>query len=305
MALINPYDQTAATVSNTGFEGNVALGVAKGLYIVQDSDTWTDADMADVSDFVKNRIHAKKWFPVLKGIFDFAIANESDVTEANPITGTTTRLRAGGFTITYTFNDGGLVLAKALRNFRTGYRVVCLDQDRQFMQRKNADGTKAGLKCTDISSSILPATGSTTFKNTLVLSISQDEYINYSQIEKVSEDDDISDFSGLVDVEITKAAAASTTKLKLSVRTKEGKTDLIAKYNTTMADLDLYVIKNKATGATITPTAAAVVAGVVEITGTFVSGQTYIVNGSTPAVWLTNLIENYDGSNSPVEHIVP
>jgi hypothetical protein len=317
MALINPYDTTVTEGANTGFEGNVALGVAKGLFIVNASDTWTDSDMSDVSTFVKNRIHAAgstRWYPILQGIFDFAVAKESDVSEANPISGTSTRIRPGGFTITYTFNDGGLTLAKALRNFKGGYRIVCLDQIRQFMQRKNASGVKSGLKCTDISSDILPATGSTTFKNTLVLSVSQEEYINYSEIKKVSEDDDISDFSGLVDTDIIKAAAASTTKLKISVRTRDGKTDLIAKYGSALADLDLFIVTDKASGVVVTPTAIAVAGGFLELTGTYTTAHTYLVNGSAPSVWLTNLVEGYDASdnlggvdstNTTKEYLIP
>src|SRR5438128_2075405 len=162
MALINPYDTTVTQGANTGFEGNVALGVAKGLFIVNASDTWTDSDMSDVSTFVKNRIHAAgstRWYPILQGIFDFAVAKES-------------------------------------------------------------------------------------------------------------EDDDISDFSGLVDTDIIKAAAASTTKLKISVRTRDGKTDLIAKYGSALADLDLFIVTDKASGVVVTPTAIAVASGFLELTGT-------------------------------------
>jgi hypothetical protein len=301
----NPCDITTGSVNNTGVECSASLGVAKGLFLVAAGLTWTATDEADPVTWMKNQIHARNIFPVLQGIFDFGTTNESDVTESNPITGTSRKLRAGGITMLYTFQDGGLCLAKALKTFEgKGYRIMMVDQENKVLRRKNADGTFSGMKSNDIAAAIIFATATATFKNTVSISISQDELTKYSDL-IVVKDGDITDFNGLVDVEITKAAAASTTKLKLGVRTECAHTDLVAKYGSTIADLDLYIVKNKATGATVTPTAAAVVNGIVELTGTYVSGQTYIVNGSTPAVWLANLIEGYDASGHAVEHLIP
>lgn len=307
MALINPCDIEAGSVSNTGIECSASMGVAKGMFLVPAGYSWTETDMADTMDFINARIHAtpsSRFYPILQGIFDMSFAQESDVTEANPIAGTTDRIRAGGFTFTYTYKDGGICLAKALRSFQNkGYRAIFVDQVGQIQVRKNADGTYSGLKVSDISNSISPATSTTKYKNTLVLGVSQDEYINYSEILKP--DVDITDVNGLIDVEITKAAAASTTKLKIGVRTHCAKTNLIATYGNAIADLDLFIVTNKATGAVVVPTAIAVVNGVLEITGTFLSGQTYIVNGSLPSVWLANNISGYDATGNTTEHLVP
>lgn len=301
----NPCDITTGSVSNTGVECAAALGVAKGLFLVAAGLTWTSTDEADPVAWMNTQIHARTIFPVLQGIFDFATTQESDVTEANPITGTSRKMRAGGITMTYTFQDGGLCLAKALKTFEgKGYRVIMADQDGKMLRRKNADGTFSGMKSNDIAAAIIFATASTTFKNTIAISVSQDEVTKYGDLISVI-DGDVTDFNGLIDTEITKAAAGSTTKLKIGVRTECAHTDLVAKYGVTLADLDLYIIKNKATGVVITPTAIAVVNGIIEITGTFASGQTFVVNGSLPSVWKANNIEGYDASNNATEILIP
>jgi hypothetical protein len=209
--LINPCNISEGSVSNTGVECSAALGIAKGIFIMHPSYTWTAEDMADPVAFITARIHAagsSRFYPVLQGIFDFAIANESDITETNPITGINSRLRAGGFTLTYTFEEGGLCLAKALLGFQgKGYRFIAVDQDSKMLVRLNSDGTYSGLKSSDISSSIIPASASAKFKNTLILGVSQDEYIRHSELIQSSED--ITDFNGLIDTEITKAAEAT------------------------------------------------------------------------------------------------
>lgn len=305
-ALINPCDIEETSGLNTGVECSSALGLAKGFYLVSSSYSWSASAMADPDSFFKTGIHADgalRFYPVLKGIFDFTLATESDVTETNNITGTTERLRAGGLTLTYTFKDGGMCLAKALKAFGKNYAVIFLDNKGQFLLRKNSDGTYSGLKTDNIASSISPTSAQSTFKNIVVFSVGQDEYIQYSELKKTS--GDISDFNGLVDVEITKAAAASTTKLKISVATHCAKTDLLSLYGSAMADLDLYIVKNKATGVVVTPTSAAIVNGILELTGTYTTGQTYTVTGSAPSVWKTNSVEFYDASGSTVDHLIP
>ncbi len=299
-ALITPCDVTEEESFNTGIEGNCALGVAAGIIIVNSTDTWTKADMADPDAFIKARIHAgtsQRFRPVFQGIFDFAYAKESDQTEANPIKGTTRVTRPGGLTFTYTW-EGGLCLAGRLAAVQgKSYRYIPFDSDSQFLLNKNLDGTYSGLESSDITANYNPFTPGSSAKSILVLNT---PYKKYVRAELFKANVDLTDLNGLIDVDIIKAAAATTTKLIIGVQTQCKKTDLIAKYPTAIADLDLYIVTNKATGAVVTPTAAAVVGGRIELTGTYVTGQTYIVTGSAPSVWLANLIEGYDATN-PVE----
>jgi hypothetical protein len=301
----NPCVITTGTVGNTGVECSASLGVAKGLFLVAASLKWTAEDEADPVAWFRDQIHARNVFPVLQGIFDFAPTAESDVTETNPIKGTTARLRAGGVTMLYTFQDGGLCLAKALKTFEgKGYRVMMVDQEGQVLRRKNADGTFSGMKSNDISSAIIFASASTTFKNTISISVSQDELIKYADLITVV-DGDVSDFNGLIDTELFEAAPATTTVLKVGVCTECAKTDLIAAYTDEIALLALFKVTDKATGVVVVPTAIAVVNGILQITGTFTTGHTYIVTGTAPTVWLANDIEGYDATGHAVEITIP
>lgn len=306
-ALVNPCDISVTYGSNTGIECDSSLGVAKGFFLVPGNYSWSKTDMADPFAFITARIHAagaSRWYPVLKGIFDFALSKESSVTEANPITGTTRTIRPGGFTITYTFEKGGLCLAQALLSFLgKGYSFVAVDQNSQFLCRLNADGTYSGLKSTEVTPDLAPATQNTSFKNIVVLSISYYEYVHYAKLLKSNTD--ITDFNGLIEIETTKAAAASTTKLKVGVVSECANTDLVALYGTVpMADVDLYVVTNAATGAVVTISSAAVVNGIVELTGTFVSGQTYNVAMAIPSILIANLLQGYEGVKSSA-HAIP
>lgn len=301
----NPCDITTGSVKNTGVECSASLDVAKGLFLVAPSLTWTDTDELDPVTWMKNKIHERTIFPILQGIFDFTATNESDVTEANPISGTTRKLRPGGITMTYTFQDGGMCLQQALKTFEgKGYRVMMADQKGQLLRRKNSDGTYSGLKSNDIGAAFIFASATTTYKNTISVSISQEEISKYGDLIKIV-DGDVTDFNGLVDVELTKPVAGTTTTITVGVRTECAHTDLVARYNTVLADLTLYTIKDKASGVTVTPTAVAIVSGNVRFTGTFLATHTYIVNGTSPAVWLGKNIEFFDASNGAVEVLIP
>jgi hypothetical protein len=294
-ALVSPYDVAASGGVNTGFEGEAVLGTAKGLILVPGGAKWAKSAMTDPVTFFKNKIHdagSARFFPMLTGIFDFAVTKEGDVTEANPVQGTTRSIRLGGLTIVYTFEKGGLPLAKAMLGFfQKGYSFIPVDQEGKFMVKENTDGTLSGLKTNEITPSFSPTTATTAFKNILTVSTQYNDYVN-AQLYK---SDTPLDFMGLIEVETTSAGGQSTTKLRVNVKTKDKGTDLIAQYGSSLAVLSNFVVTNKATGAVVTPTAIAIVNGVIEITGTYTSGQTYNVKLAAPSVLLGNNIEGYAG----------
>ncbi len=305
-ALVSTCDVASSGGSNTGFENECVLGIAKGLIMVPASWSAEEADFADPVEFLRTKIHAAgtaRFYPVLQGIFDFSVTREGDVTEANPVAGTTRVIRLGGLTITYTFEKGGLCLAQALLGFfQKGYSFIPVDSESKFLLRENADGTYSGLKSSEVTPNFSPATSTTSFKNILVVSTSYDEYVRYSKLFK---SDTSIEFKGLIDTEILKAAAGSTTKLKIWVKTHCAGTDLIAEYPTELPLVANFSVTNKLTGATVVPTAAAIVGGLIELTGTYVSGQTYVVAGAAPSVWLANDIEGFDASSNSVEITIP
>lgn len=288
--------QGSSTI-NTGIENDCALGLAAGVIMVPSGRKFTKADMADPVDFFTDAFHADaslRMLPVFKGYFDFAVARESAVTEANPLKGTTRTIRTGGFTFTYTWESGGLCLAQQLAELQgRGYSVIFVDQDSKFLMQKNADGTFSGLNTTDITSDFLPQSPTTSTKNILVFSVGFKDYV---RAKVFNSDVDLTDLNGLVEAEVIKVSN-TTTKLIVDVKTECAGSDLVAKYPTAIADLENFIVRRiSPTVAVITPTSIAVVSGHVELTVPTLTAGTYTVELATPAILLSNNIAGYDGT---------
>lgn len=296
-SLINPCDITESSVANTGIECDGVLGIAAGVLIAHPSQKYTAEDLADPLAFFEEKIHAAgkaRMYPIMQGIFDFGVAKDSDVTEANPIAGISKVIRLGGLNLTYTFDKGGECLANSiLEFFGKGWGFIPVDNEGQFKLRKNADGTYSPLRSYEVSPNFAPKTASTSYKNIVVFSCDYNEWIKA----KLFKSDTTIDLNGLIDAEIVSGGAATTTKLKIGVQTECAETDLVAEYDTDLADLDLFIVTDKNTSTVITPSAIAVAAGVLEITGTYTTGHVINVTGSAPSVWLTNEIPGYDATN--------
>lgn len=94
--------------------------------------------------------------------------------------------------------------------------------------------------------------------------------------------------------------------LYVGVQTHCAESDLVDLLDAAdLAQLNNFIITNKATSAVVTATAVSVVAGELRFAAPTVSGQTYNVIGAAPSVWYGNDILGYDASEDGVDILVP
>jgi hypothetical protein len=125
------------------------------------------------------------------------------------------------------------------------------------------------------------------------ISYRPEEYVKFGTI--YQGDSSISNLVGLYDTAVTDATGSTTTKLKIGVQTICGLTDLVALIGSPLATLTNFVVTKKSDGTTPTMTAAGIVGGHIELTGTFTSAAIYTVALAAPSVLLGNLVSGYEG----------
>lgn len=289
------------TGDNTGYECGKALGPLAGVIMVPASAKWEKSDMDDFAAFIQVKMHAvpsQRWYPVFSDLVNMEPTKEADniTTFAS---GSTKMNRLGAYTMTLSFSEGGECLAKALLSFnKKGYKPILVDTDSQFKVRKNSDGTYSGLNVYDMYS---PGPDVQTFDapflNKIYMSISVKEFVQSASIFK--NDTDITDLLGLLDVEATQTAAATTTVLKVGFKTICGGTDLYDDYADELAFASAFVVKEGAT--VITPSGVAkdtVNHGWSLTVATQTSGDILVVSGSSAAAWETLGVVGYEPTQS-------
>lgn len=308
-ALVKPCS-TSRKQKNTGWECGAAMEATAGIFMMPLSDTWTATDELDFDAFVLARIHAApatRWYPIfgkyapVNGITD---SKENDVIETMD-DGSMKFVRNGMYGRTFMTTEGGLCLAKAMSTFhRQRWAFVEVDKDEKVIRQVNADGTRCGIP-TNLAYGPTPelANLKTAFKNAFLLNFDPANYIEKGEI-MVSEGN-LTSFFGLIDAKITLAAAATTTKLKFGVETICKGTDLVAKYGATLAVIGNFIVTNKATSAVVTPSAAAIVSGHIELTGVFASASTFNVVLAAPAVLLAADIAGYEQGDEGLDILIP
>lgn len=254
--LINPCDATSG-VENTGFECAKSLSVPKGVILVPANASWSKTDMADPHAFFMGKIQAvrgTRFFPIFADLKDFAVTNVSDVTETFQ-DGTTKMIRLGGYTLAFTFADGGECLAKSLLSFnKKGYRMIVVDELGQFKVRANSDGTYSGLKVSDLyAAQPVNATFAISYKNVINANISVEEYIENSEIFK--SDADLTELLGLLNVDVASLGAPTITKVTVGATTECAGSNLYDTYADALAVIGAWKITDS-TGMPVTISAA-------------------------------------------------
>jgi len=298
------------SIKNSRSECNDSMGPTDRLVAVPPGAKWQKADMADFTTYVNTQIHAAKgarWY-VFFGP-DVPIRKITNNKEADVIftadDGTQIFIRYGVLNRAFGTTSGGICFAKFLMSLnKAGYDILEIDNANQVLARENEDGSFSAMKTTFMYS---PSIDLADFKNPMftnfAVSIKPEEYVNNGIIFQ-ADDASLMDLIGLADVELTDATGSSTTKLKFGVQTICGETDLVAEIGSPLAATSNFVVKKKSDGTTPSVTAAAIVSGHIELTGTFVSGATYVVTGAAPSVWLVAGIEGYEVTKS-VELLIP
>lgn len=301
------------TVKNTGSECNESLGPTAMLIAVPPGAVWHDSDMTDFSGFLAGKINASKanrFYPLFgpaAPIRKITNNKESDVIFTAD-DGTQIFIRYGVLNRAFGTTEGGICFAQALQSFtKAGFSILEIDDAGQILMRKNTDGSYGGLKTTFMYS---PSIDLADFKNPSMtnfqVSIKPEEYIGNGVIFQDS-DNAILDLIGLYDVNLLVGAAgvSSVTKLKFNIQTECANTDLVALLGSALAVVGNFNVNDKATpGTPLTITAAGIVSGHMELTGTFVSTHTYQVQLADAPTLFTNSVEGYEGSNI-LEIIIP
>jgi hypothetical protein len=294
------------SIKNMRSECNESMGPTARLIAVPPGAFWAKSDMTDFTTYVQERLHDAKgarWYaffgpdvPVRR------ITNnkEADVTFTAD-DGTQIFIRYGVLNRSFGTTEGGLCFAAALQSLnKSGYSFIEIDNANQVMVRVNTDGSYSALKSTFVYS---PSPDLADFKNpgftNFSYSIKPEEYVQNGVIFQ-ADDDSLLDLLSLADTEVTDAGASSTTKLKIGVQTICGETDLVALLGAPLAVVGNFVVTKTSDGTSPAVTAAAIVGGHIELTGTFVTATDYTVALAAPSVLLAAGIIGYEGTKSVV-----
>lgn len=292
------------TIKNTGIECSATMGPSSMLYAIPPGVSWTQEDLdGDFTQWLEEQIHADKTVRIIPlfgpevPIRKITLNKESDVVPVQD-DGTPIFIRYGMLTRMWGTTEGGLCYAEALQSLnKAGYTFIEIDNAYQILMRANEDGTFGGLKTTFMYS---PSPDLPDFKNPgyiyFQITFSPQEYVGFGVI--MQGDATMADLQGLIDTEVTDATGSSVTKLKIGVQTVCAETDLVALIGTPLAAIANFVVTEQDTGAVQTATAAAIVAGHIELTGTWTSGKTYTVALAAASVLYGNSIEGYEGTVS-------
>lgn len=299
------------TPKNTGKQCDVAMVATAMLIAMQQGLKFTDSDLEDPVGWLTTLIHQKKAFPLFGQKAPIReINNEAEADQIVTLDdGLKVFLRYGVYNRNFATTSGGLCYAQALQSFlNSGYDILEVDQQGQMLARKNSDGTYSAL-FTDFMYSpapTLPDFKSTPFKNRFSYSFSPVELVQNGIIFKGASA--LLSMMGLIDAAITIGTGTqSTTKLYIGVQSDCAEEDLVAKFGASLGtdETNFKVEDSAVPGVAVTPSAAAIVSGEVELTGTFTSGHKYKVWGADPTVWLANDIEGYDASGKYAEITIP
>lgn len=300
---------TALTIKNTGSECNDSMGPSAMLIAIPPGVSWTLEDELDFFTYVNTQIHAapgSRFYPLFGPgipIRKITLSKEADVVPVQD-DGTPIFVRYGMITRVFGTTEGGLCYAQVLQSLnKAGYSFVEIDKSYQVLRRTNEDGSCGGLKTTFMYSpspdiADLKTPGYTYFQ----LTFDPVEYVSSGEI--LVGDASLLDLVGLLDAEITDATGSSTTKLKIGVSTICADTDLVAELSTPLAAVGNFIVTLKSTGVVQTIASAAIVAGHIELTGTFVSGDVYTVAGADASVLFAADIEGID-INQSVDITIP
>lgn len=307
-ALVQACDVNAS-IKNTGLECNAAMGVTAMFLAAPLAHRFSLADIADIESAVADAIAADKGarlYPIFGNkavIGGITNNNEADVTETLP-NGQVIPIRPGYINRTFFTTQGGLCYASDLRSFLgSGYGVYEIDQNGQFLAKKyvsNAGVVSYGpLSATLTPLSPIFADYSQVYKNQFQVSYNPLEFLGSATILKGAIN--LLDYTGLLDVDVTNYGTPSTTVIKVKAITHCAGSNLYDTYSTELADVDAWVVTDKATGTPVVLTSVTVDATNKgwNLNGTFTTATDYLVDLATPANLRANVdIDGYESLTS-------
>lgn len=293
----------AENIKNTGPVCKEMMGPPAIFFLIPPGAVWAKSDQQTFAEFVKTQVHAPKatrWYPIFGPQVPIRRVTLNKTADVIFTADDNTQIFVNYGVLNRAFGttEAGLCYAEALMSFlNSGYSTIEGDVNNQIMHRKNSDGGFSGLRTTFM---YAPSPDTADFKNpgfvNFQISVDPKEYVQNGFIGQM-DDSSLLDIVGLMDVAVTQAAAATTTKLKIGLEILCSEDDLLATSSslaTALAAITNFVVTKKSDGTVMTITAAAIVGGHIELTGTFVSATTYTVAGAGSDVWFAADIEGYD-----------
>lgn len=296
--------EVTSSQKNTGGGCDDVLGPSTMIF-AGPPGTVIPSTETDIVSWIKEKIHADAsariypFFGNARPLWTVTDNVGEDVTETSDYTGEVAFIRPGVVNREYQTTKGGLCFADAIISFRnSGKYFFEVDKDGKYILKKNSDGSYSLIPTLNLGGkSPIQATGTTQYKNRFGLSFDGDAYRGAKVFKNGL---GLLDLKGLEDVDVTEGdGVSSITKLYVKVTTECSSTDLVDLLDVALADVDNFIILDEA-GAVVTPSAIAIVNGEIELTGTFVSGDSYTVSLASAADLYTNGIFYYEGISAAV-----
>jgi hypothetical protein len=309
MALVEANNRDESSILNTGFDTSATPSLTYMQLFLDRNFTFTQTDIDAAGGFynyVDQQRHASgigKFFPVggnYSKPFNINDSPGSDVTETSNVTGEVIVLRNGTLTRTFQYKDGGLVFAKALISLAKAGNLafIDIDKDAQIIMKDN-NGVYSGIPTTVNPLSPALASPTAVYKNQLSMTYDPIDYVNgCNMFRQKDESGTVLDITGLRDVHIVSAAAATTTTLSFNLKTKSN-TDLGVTYGADItADmLELNILTGTAPNYSRAPLAFTLAYTAGKYVATFVaqSASTKLeLSGDDASVWYTNDVPGYE-----------
>lgn len=305
-ALVQACD-VAQSVDNTGIECDSSFGLLAMVLAAPTAFRFDEADAADIETAVDAAISADRGariFPMFGNAAPLGSVvnnNEADVTETLP-NGQVVYIRPGFINFDVFTLKGGLCYYEHLKSFiGAGYGAFLIDVDGKMLAKKyiatNGDISYGPLNVTLTARSPSFTTDTTVYKNNFTVAVNPSDLTGATILSGAA---NLLGVTGLIDVDLSQTAAASTTIIKVGAHTACAHTNMYGLYAAGLSDVDAWVVTDEA-GATVTlssVTQDATNSGW-NLNGTFVSGDDYTVDLATPANLRTNTtVEGYESTGS-------
>lgn len=298
---------SSITVGNTGKTCDTVLGAPAMIIALAPGVTFDDEDLKDPVAWMTTLIHDRKAFPLFGNStkINEVTNNTSDDTIVTLDDGTQVFVRYGVYNRIFSTIQGGLCYAKALQSFnQSGYGVLEIDSQGRMLALKNSDGSYSGFNNYMYAPSPTFGDFKTPYKNRFQLSYSPTEVINSGVIFENAAP--LLSMMGLKDVDFSIQKPATVTDIYINVTSECSGADLVALKGADLANVLNFSLTNKATEDDIPITSVSVLDGYLDIKAILVSGTTVIVKAATPAVWLGNNVEGFDGTQfGGLEVLIP
>lgn len=322
MAYENPCNLSSAPV-NTGSECDSAMLSTQMIWLVP-KHLKIPANVVTtpggVTAYLTTQMHATpslRIFPIFGNaipVRSITDANESDVLFTFE-DGSTRLIRRGMMARTFVTDKGGLCLAQHYMSLNgDNFAFIEVDTEGKINWMTNSDGTFSGFPANLIYAPTPElANLKTPYQNKFYLNFSPNYYIKRGKIIAPDSTEDVLDLTGLLDTVVTPAIGAtqSVTNIFVNVETVCGQTDLVSLLPGSAVEGAMAQITNfgpitlsVSPFTVVTPTAALAIPAangnpaMVKLTGTFVSGSSYLVPLAPPATLLANGVEGYDGGET-------